>query len=370
MDPRLCGLMYVMVFDEHGVLMKNSVRKSYPSQISTKLLSVFGKDATLRNLKVKSVRTVSGFVPNSAKVAFISQLAGIPVNQLGCGLSRLSLNPARNTPAHVRGYGWSPSLRHIDSIPFDHESFGVMKPKRLPNMVDLRACCPPVYDQLKLNSCTANAISAALEFDLKRQGARPFMPSRLYIYWNERAQLGTIGQDTGASIYLSTEVVRELGACHEADWPYVAAKFAELPCPGAFESADSLRLKAAYHLDNRDLNALKGVLASGVPFVFGISVYQSFESPIVMHIGLVPLPVRGEVHVGGHAMMAVGYDDKNRMFLVRNSWSPKWGIDGYCWIPYKPSLPSSPKPAPIIRGAQECLLLATFAWHILAFLVS
>lgn len=52
--------------------------------------------------------------------------------------------------------------------------------------------------------CTANAISAALEFDLKRQSGKPFMPSRLYIYWNERAQLGTIGQDTGASIHLST----------------------------------------------------------------------------------------------------------------------------------------------------------------------
>jgi hypothetical protein len=67
-----------------------------------------------------------------------------------------------------------------------------------------------------------------MEFDLKRQGGKPFMPSRLYIYWNERAQLGTIGQDTGASIYLSTEVVREVGACHEADWPYVPARFADV----------------------------------------------------------------------------------------------------------------------------------------------
>jgi C1A family cysteine protease len=69
-------------------------------------------------------------------------------------------------------------------------------------------------------------------------------------------------------------------------------------------------------------------LAAGVPFVFGIGVYRSFESPIVMHTDLVPLPVNGEAYVGGHAMMAVGYDDQSRMFLVRNSWSAQWGIEG------------------------------------------
>lgn len=249
-------------------------------------------------------------------------------------LTRLAWKPTRVVPVHVKGYGWTPSLRHVDSVPFDFDMFGVVKPKRLPRSVDLRAGCPPVYDQAKLGSCTANVITAALEFDLKRQGGRPFMPSRLYIYWNERHQLGVVGQDAGASIHLSAEVVREFGACHEADWPYVPAKFAEVPSRKAFESADGLRLKEAYFLENQDLNALKGALASGVPFVFGISVYQSFESPIVMHTGLVPLPVRGEASIGGHAMMAVGYDDVSRLFLVRNSWSAKWGIEGYCWIPY------------------------------------
>jgi C1A family cysteine protease len=49
-----------------------------------------------------------------------------------------------------------------------------------------------------------------------------------------------------------------------------------------------------------------------------------------MHTGLVTLPVKGESYVGGHAMMAVGYDDQSRMFLIWNSWSARWGIDGYC----------------------------------------
>lgn len=39
-----------------------------------------------------------------------------------------------------------------------------------------------------------------------------------------------------------------------------------------------------------------------------------------MHSGLVLLPVKGEAYFGGHAMMAVGYNDQSGMFLVRNVW--------------------------------------------------
>jgi C1A family cysteine protease len=80
--------------------------------------------------------------------------------------------------------------------------------------------------------------------------------------------------------------------------------------------------------------SLKTCLASGVPFVFGIAVYQSFETPIAAASGLIPMPKPSETYLGGHALIAVGYDDQTHEFLVRNSWSTRWGIDGYCWIPY------------------------------------
>ena len=99
---------------------------------------------------------------------------------------------------------------------------------------------------------------------------------------------------------------------------------------GGVESANCLLLKIAFFLDNWDLNALKGALAAGVPFVFGAGVYLSFGIPIVMHTGLVPLLVKAEAYVSGHAMMSVGYADQSRMFLFRNYWSFKWGIEGYC----------------------------------------
>jgi len=82
------------------------------------------------------------------------------------------------------------------------------------------------------------------------------------------------------------------------------------------------------------LNTLKGCLASGYPFVLGITVYETFESDDVAKTGTVPLPKAKEKVVGGHAVLAVGYNDKTQQFIVRNSWGPKWGLRGYFMIPY------------------------------------
>ena len=82
------------------------------------------------------------------------------------------------------------------------------------------------------------------------------------------------------------------------------------------------------------LNQLKGCLAHGYPFVFGFQVYESFESPDVARTGEVPLPGTGEQTLGGHAVLAVGYDDATARFLVRNSWGAEWGQAGYFTMPY------------------------------------
>jgi C1A family cysteine protease len=79
---------------------------------------------------------------------------------------------------------------------------------------------------------------------------------------------------------------------------------------------------------------MKGCLASGYPFVFGFTVYSSFEGAKVAQSGIVPMPGSAEKPIGGHAVLAVGYDDDTREFLVRNSWGPGWGIKGYFKMPY------------------------------------
>lgn len=80
---------------------------------------------------------------------------------------------------------------------------------------------------------------------------------------------------------------------------------------------------------------MQGCLAEGYPFVFGFTVYESFESDIVAQTGNVPMPSTGETVKGGHAVVAVGYNDEQRVFIVRNSWGNNWGLNGYCLMPYE-----------------------------------
>ena len=84
----------------------------------------------------------------------------------------------------------------------------------------------------------------------------------------------------------------------------------------------------------RVLNQIKGCLAHGYPFVFGFPVYESFESQEVAKTGVVPMPGSSEQMLGGHAVLAVGYDDATQRFLVRNSWGDGWGMGGYFTMPY------------------------------------
>jgi C1A family cysteine protease len=47
------------------------------------------------------------------------------------------------------------------------------------------------------------------------------------------------------------------------------------------------------------------------------------------------MPRKGEVALSGHAVMAVGYDQPARRFLLRNSWGKGWGMRGYFTMPYE-----------------------------------
>jgi C1A family cysteine protease/GH25 family lysozyme M1 (1,4-beta-N-acetylmuramidase) len=250
------------------------------------------------------------------------------------------------TRRKIAGYGWKPDLPDQRDHSFAVPS-GVLK--TIPGVVDLRLQCPPVYTQGQIGSCTANAIAAALEFDMMKQNSPalpPFTPSRLFIYYNERSMEGTVGSDSGAFIRDGIKSVASQGDCPESEWTYdgtapqlpgnvfaPGAKAAMAPSPQCY--ADAIRHKAlSYQSVDQNLADMKGCLSSGYPFVFGFTVYPSFESDDVARSGMVPMPASDETTIGGHAVLAVGYDDSKNMFIVRNSWGPYWGIAGYCYMPY------------------------------------
>jgi len=231
----------------------------------------------------------------------------------------------------VSRYGWLPDLPdhrdHLYAAPVEIAG-------ALPAGVDLRAQCPPVYDQGQLGSCTANAIAGAIQFDqLKQKLAQIFTPSRLFIYYNKRAMEHTVASDSGAQIRDGIKSVGKQGDCPETKWPCVISKFKTKPPKSCY--ADALKYKAVlYQRLLQTLNQLKGCLASGYPFVFGFAVYESFEGAQVAKTGHAPLPKSGERTIGGHAVVCVGYDDAKQWFIVRNSWGPKWGMKGYFTLPW------------------------------------
>jgi C1A family cysteine protease len=240
-------------------------------------------------------------------------------------------------------YGWTPDLPDNR----DHQ-YAAPLPKlgALPAKTDLRNQCPAVYNQGQIGSCTANAIAGAIEFDILKQKLPDFMPSRLFIYYNERAMEHTVALDNGAQIRDGVKSVNKLGVCAETEWPYVAtpanpdthlwprgAKPAQKPPPPCYAAA--LKHQAlSYERVTRDLAQFKGCLAAGYPFVLGFTVYTAFESPQIAKTGTLNLPTSAETVIGGHAVMAVGYDDAAQRFIVRNSWGPVWGMKGYFTMPY------------------------------------
>ena len=239
----------------------------------------------------------------------------------------------------VKWYGW------VRDLP-DHRDLVYAAPadvlRALPAFVDLRRQLDvPAYDQGELGSCTGNAIAAAVQFARSKGHEGPdFVPSRLFIYYNERAIERTVDQDSGAQIRDGMKAVAKVGVCPESsrprrdhDWPYVADHLASRPPEACYQFAAQHQV-LAYRRIPQLVTQLRGCLASGFPFVFGFMVYEGFETVEVARTGVVNLPASSEKALGGHAVLAMGYDDAAQRFIVRNSWGTDWGQGGYFTMPY------------------------------------
>jgi len=248
-----------------------------------------------------------------------------------------------------RRYGWKRDLPDCRDYIMEFAERPTKSTK-----IDLRDKCPPIYDQGKLDSCTSQAIAAAFFFDKQQQQQQQqqlqsqlpeqggyggsqqsdFQPSRLYIYYNERMIQGTIDYDYGASIRDTMKAINRWGVCNEKIWPYDVDNFNNRPTDECYFDAIN-HCAIRYHRVKQRSLQLKSALDSGYPVVFGISVYDSMESPDVAQTGNVPMPEPSDKLLGGQVILLIGYDDERRVWIFRNSWGTEWGENGYGTLPYK-----------------------------------
>lgn len=253
-----------------------------------------------------------------------------------------------------RAMGWIPDLPDIRDYTMETTSIHDMlqmtaakktvlakKAPSLPNSVDLRQWCSPVEDQGQLGSCTAQAAVALVEYYERRATGAHIDASRLFVYKATRNLLGWVG-DTGAYIRTAMQALVNFGAPPERYWPYDISRFEEEPAAFHYSLAASFRAVQYFRLDlpgepgTATLQRIRQHLAAGLPSMFGFTVYDSIgNGPDV------PYPVPGDQVAGGHAVVAVGYDDSRKIgnktgaLLIRNSWGRSWGTAGYGWLPYE-----------------------------------
>jgi C1A family cysteine protease len=235
-------------------------------------------------------------------------------------------------PKKLHTHGWTPDeADHRDHL-FYVEPVSM---ERLPRSVDLRSKCPPIFDQGgKIGSCTANAVCNAFRFNLMQQKSEHrYQPSRLFLHFNAREIAGKEKQNHGAQIRDAMKSVAKHGICRERFWPYVAYHYAKKPPEHAY--ANALQHQSiTYQRIAHQLLLLKACLAQGHPFVFGITLFSGFETVNMEKTGILHLPEKSETLVGGHTVLAVGYNDRSERFILMNSWGAKWGRKGYFSVPY------------------------------------
>jgi len=256
---------------------------------------------------------------------------------------------------HGFGMGWHRDLPDIRD--YTEQSDGVRKvlaksarlkkaesAQKLPSSVDLRQWCSPIEDQGQLGSCTANAGVGMMEYYERRAFGRHLDASRLFLYKVTRNLLGFTGDD-GAYLRDTMKAMVLFGVPPEKYWPYKIKDFDLEPTQFCYAFAQSYRAIKYYRLDPpgtspaKALAALKTKLAAGLPAMFGFSVYSSIPGSGDGK-GEIPFPAPGDTLEGGHAILAVGYDDAKKVgkdkgaLLIRNSWGTSWGDAGYGWLPY------------------------------------
>lgn len=235
------------------------------------------------------------------------------------------------------GYGWVPSAPDFRDIKYTPKPqlFAAMPPQFSLVQPALPAPFEPAWNQGTLGSCGPHSEAANIVFGLLGLHGTCPMPSRLFLYYTTRMLMNTVNSDSGVSNREMLKALAKYGWCDEVLWPYDISKFTIRPPEECWAQAKERAGQVQYQAVNQDLNTMKACLyQTKQPIIFGFSVFKSMESPEVDKTGNIPMPTPYDKRMGGHDVDLVGWNDSTQRFILRNSWSPQWGQQGYGSIPY------------------------------------
>lgn len=221
----------------------------------------------------------------------------------------------------------------------------------LPSSVDLRPWCSKIENQGQIGSCTANAGAGVVEYFENRAFGKYLDASRLFLYKVTR-NYAKLSGDSGAFLRNTMGALVLFGVPPEEYWPYTdkTPEFDREPTAFCYSFASSYKgIRYLRHDDpsltkEQVLESVKKSLAAGIPSMFGFTVFSSISQAGTT--GKIPFPYRNDRILGGHAVVAVGYNDSmiirnstcgtstQGALLIRNSWGETWGDKGYGWLPY------------------------------------
>lgn len=205
----------------------------------------------------------------------------------------------------------------------------------LPSSYDLRPQLTPVKNQGSCGACWAFATVGVLEGLIRmRSGAVTDLSEQFLVSCNRdnwSCNGGWFAHD-----YHKDKIAQlqsEAGAVVESDMPYTATNGTCIPVSqhpykisswsyvGRSSSAPSVEeIKQAI----LNYGPVTAAVCAGDAFTnYRGGIFETDETSVCAKEGYVPV---------NHAVVLVGWDDSQRVWIMRNSWGPNWGENGYMRI--------------------------------------
>ena len=185
----------------------------------------------------------------------------------------------------------------------------------------------PILNQGNCGSCVAFATIGTLETQMNIATGLAFLNN----HYSPEALFacGGGGCAEGWMPGSAVQYLQATGVPDEACAPYtMGATGNDVSCSSICKDAASRSQKISTFSSPSSMTDVKNALKKG-PLITTLYVYAdfiSYSSGVYKHRTGGPL--------GGHAVSLIGFDDTKNAWIIRNSWGPDWGINGFGYVSY------------------------------------